>query len=155
MSLFGSLEKDAQEAAAKVSAQFPGSSVTAEVNDKVVTLRGSAPDVATKGQIMSAFSALVPKAENVINVIHAERPGAQAAAPSSLPTPSAASTVPSGAPSIGGARTHTVVSGDTLSGIAKHYYGHANDYMKIFDANRDKLKDPDKIFPGQVLRIPD
>jgi nucleoid-associated protein YgaU len=51
-------------------------------------------------------------------------------------------------------RIHKVVAGDTLSKIAKHYYGKAGDYMKIFDANKDKLKDPDKIFPGQELVIP-
>jgi nucleoid-associated protein YgaU len=49
---------------------------------------------------------------------------------------------------------YTVKSGDTLSHIALHYYGDGNAYMKIFDANRDILFDPDKIFPGQVLRIP-
>jgi LysM repeat protein len=51
-------------------------------------------------------------------------------------------------------RIHKVVAGDTLSKIAKQYYGNANDYMKIFEANKDKLKDPDKIFPGQDLIIP-
>ena len=49
---------------------------------------------------------------------------------------------------------HTVKSGDTLSKIAKEAYGNANDYMKIFDANKPMLKDPDKIYPGQKLRIP-
>ena len=49
---------------------------------------------------------------------------------------------------------YEVKSGDTLSKIAKHYYGNANLYGKIFDANRDLLKDPDKIYPGQKLRIP-
>jgi LysM repeat protein len=50
--------------------------------------------------------------------------------------------------------TYTVVKGDTLSKIAKEFYGNANEYMKIFNANRDQLKDPDKIQIGQVLRIP-
>lgn len=49
----------------------------------------------------------------------------------------------------------TVVKGDTLSAIAKKYYGNANAYMKIFEANKDVLTDPDKIKPGQKLRIPD
>jgi nucleoid-associated protein YgaU len=48
----------------------------------------------------------------------------------------------------------TVKSGDTLSKIAKEAYGDANAYMKIFEANKPMLKDPDKIYPGQVLRIP-
>lgn len=49
---------------------------------------------------------------------------------------------------------YTVVSGDNLSKIAKAQYGHANKYMAIFEANKPMLKDPDKIYPGQNLRIP-
>ncbi|MEY4909309.1 MAG: peptidoglycan-binding protein LysM [Pseudomonadota bacterium] len=51
-------------------------------------------------------------------------------------------------------RWHTVVRGDTLSGIAKAEYGNANAYMKIFEANKPMLSHPDKIYPGQTLRIP-
>ena len=54
----------------------------------------------------------------------------------------------------GSARTYTVQPGDTLSGIAKKHLGDGNAYMKIFDANRDQLSDPDKIKPGQVLKMP-
>jgi nucleoid-associated protein YgaU len=50
--------------------------------------------------------------------------------------------------------TYTVKSGDTLSKIAKDHLGSAGAYMKIFEANRDQLDDPDKIKPGQVLKIP-
>jgi nucleoid-associated protein YgaU len=49
---------------------------------------------------------------------------------------------------------YTVVRGDTLSKIAKEQYGNAMKYPVIFEANRPMLKDPDKIYPGQVLRIP-
>ena len=49
---------------------------------------------------------------------------------------------------------YTVVKGDTLSGIAKTQYGAASKYMVIFEANKPMLKDPDLIYPGQVLRIP-
>lgn len=52
------------------------------------------------------------------------------------------------------ARFHTVVKGDTLGKIAKQYYGNAMKYPLIFDANKPMLSDPDKIYPGQVLRIP-
>ena len=52
------------------------------------------------------------------------------------------------------AKTYTVKSGDTLSKIAKEHLGDANAYMKIFEANKDQLSDPDKIKPGQVLKIP-
>jgi len=60
---------------------------------------------------------------------------------------------PSGV-SVSAPRTYTVQKGDTLSKISKQYYGDANKYMRIFEANKDKLKDPDKIQPGQVLTIP-
>jgi nucleoid-associated protein YgaU len=52
------------------------------------------------------------------------------------------------------ARTYTVKAGDTLSKIAREHLGDANAYMKIFEANKDQLSDPDKIKPGQVLKIP-
>jgi nucleoid-associated protein YgaU len=52
------------------------------------------------------------------------------------------------------AQFHTVVSGDTLSKIAKHFYGNAMKYPVIFEANQPMLTHPDKIYPGQVLRIP-
>jgi nucleoid-associated protein YgaU len=49
---------------------------------------------------------------------------------------------------------YTVERGDTLSAIAKEEYGNANEYMKIYEANRPMLSHPDKIYPGQLLRIP-
>ena len=52
------------------------------------------------------------------------------------------------------AKTYTVKAGDTLSAIAKAQMGNAQAYMKIFEANKDQLSDPDKIKPGQVLKIP-
>ena len=51
-------------------------------------------------------------------------------------------------------KTYTVVKGDSLSKIAKRFYGDANRWQKIFDANRDQIKDPDLIQPGQKLKIP-
>ena len=52
------------------------------------------------------------------------------------------------------AKIYVVVAGDSLSKIAKREYGDANEWQRIFDANKDILKDPDKIFPGQKLKIP-
>jgi len=52
-------------------------------------------------------------------------------------------------------QTYTVKAGDTLSKIAKQHYGNANLYMKIFEANKELLRDPDKIQVGQVLKIPE
>ncbi len=52
-------------------------------------------------------------------------------------------------------KTYTVKSGDTLGKIAKEFYGNAMEYPKIFEANKPMLTNPDKIYPGQVLRIPE
>ena len=52
------------------------------------------------------------------------------------------------------ATIYTVAAGDNLSKIAKHFYGNANAWKSIFDANRDQLSDPDRIRPGQILKIP-
>jgi len=51
-------------------------------------------------------------------------------------------------------QTYTVKAGDTLSKISKQFYGSTTDYMRIFDANKDQLKDPDQINVGQELKIP-
>ena len=64
------------------------------------------------------------------------------------------SDVKSGSSSTASERTYEVKAGDTLSKIAKQEYGDANQWKRIFEANKDILKDPDKIYPGQTLRIP-
>ena len=58
------------------------------------------------------------------------------------------------APSTGTGRIYIVVSGDSLSKISKREYGDANQWPKIYEANRDTIKNPDLIYPGQKLRIP-
>ncbi|HEY9223061.1 peptidoglycan-binding protein LysM [Variovorax sp. N23] len=58
------------------------------------------------------------------------------------------------APEAPAAQYHDVVRGDTLSAISKKYYGDANKYNAIFEANKPMLTHPDKIYPGQKLRIP-
>ena len=52
------------------------------------------------------------------------------------------------------AEVYEIVSGDTLGAIAKRYYGNPSKYMKIFEANKDIISDPNKIYPGQKIRIP-
>ena len=52
------------------------------------------------------------------------------------------------------AEFYEIVSGDTLGKIAERYYGKASDYMRIFEANREIIEDPDRIYPGQKIRIP-
>lgn len=93
-----------------------------------VTVSGSAPDQATKERILLAAGNVqgVSSVEDKLVVLN--------------PEPEA--------------RFHTVVSGDTLSAIAKTYYGNANKYPAIFEANKPMLSHPDKIYPGQMLRIP-
>ncbi|MDV3469925.1 LysM peptidoglycan-binding domain-containing protein [Stenotrophomonas sp. C3(2023)] len=64
------------------------------------------------------------------------------------------SSVDSTADVVDGGGTYTVVAGDSLSKIAKAHLGDANAWNRIFEANRDQLSDPDKIQPGQVLKLP-
>ena len=63
----------------------------------------------------------------------------------------ASSTAPLSEPAV---QTYTVVSGDSLSKIARKHYGDANKWRRIFEANQDLIKDPDEIYPGQTLKIP-
>ncbi len=73
-----------------------------------------------------------------------EEPVLPKANPQAAPTPASAA-----AP-----REYVIKSGDTLSKIAKQYYGNANDWKKIFEANTSTIKDANKIFPGQKIIIP-
>jgi nucleoid-associated protein YgaU len=93
-----------------------------------VTVRGQVPDQATREKILLCCG-------NVHAVEHVNDQ-------MTVATPSAE------------ARYYTVKSGDTLSKIAKEMYGDANRYPAIFEANRPMLSNPDKIYPGQTLRIP-
>lgn len=68
----------------------------------------------------------------------------QSGSSSTAPSPAAAAA----------ASTYVVQKGDSLSRIAKERYGNANEWRKIYDANRDQIKDPDLIYPGQTLKIP-
>jgi nucleoid-associated protein YgaU len=61
---------------------------------------------------------------------------------------------PPAAPAAPAAQTYTVVAGDSLSKIAKKFYGDANQWKRIFEANRDRIKNPDLIQPGWRLEIP-
>ncbi len=77
----------------------------------------------------------------------------QSGGSSTAPTASTGSMGGTAAPATS-ARTYTVVSGDSLSKIAKHQYGDAAKWHAIYEANRDKISNPDLIHPGQVLTIP-
>ncbi|HXO84489.1 MAG TPA: LysM peptidoglycan-binding domain-containing protein [Gemmatimonadales bacterium] len=64
------------------------------------------------------------------------------------------STAPDGTTRSDGGQTYVVKPGDSLSKIAKQVYGNTDDWRRIYDANRDIIKDPDLIYPGQTLRLP-
>ena len=64
------------------------------------------------------------------------------------------STAPSTENNANGGRTYVVAKGDSLSAIAQREYGDAQEWRRIYDANRDTIKDPDLIYPGQTLRLP-
>jgi nucleoid-associated protein YgaU len=74
---------------------------------------------------------------------------------STAPAPSASAPPPPSVPPVAAARTYVVVKGDSLSRIAKQQYGDANKWPKIYEANRNIIKDPNLIYPGQTLRIPE
>lgn len=99
-----------------------------DVQGDTVKVSGSAPDQATKEKLVVALGNVAGVAA-VDESVTAEKAEAEAV-------------------------IYVVRKGDTLSAIAQKHYGKASKYMKIFEANRPMLKDPDKIYPGQSLRIP-
>lgn len=103
-----------------------------------VTLQGTAKSVAAKEKaalIAGNVKGVASVDDNGITVSGAQTAGSATAAPAA-------------------SRYYTIQSGDTLSKIAKEHYGDANAYNKIFEANREVIGDPDKIYPGQRIRIP-
>ena len=99
-------------------------------NDKLL-IRGDAPNQNIKNEVWDKIKFIDPKYADLTADIGID---------ASLAVP---------------ARIYEVVGGDTLSKIAKKFYGDANQYKKIFEANKDQLKDPDKIQVGQKLKVPD
>ena len=157
MGLFGkSLEEKTAEAVKGLRGTIPGlKGLDAVVEGKNVTLTGEAATLEAKGKAMAEFNKLV-ETENTFNKIVVA--AAPAAAPAPVPAAAAVGTDGAPPPPVAAAaaeRIHVVEKGDTLGAIAKKYYGKAGAYMKIFEANKDILTDPDKIKPGQRLRIPD
>jgi len=120
---------------------------SAEERDGKLHFNGTVKSDDEKNQIWNAIKTIPDWQKEIVADI---KVAAGAHAPASAP----AAPAQSAAPHDEGSRTHTVQAGDTLSAIAKKYYGNANDYMEIYNANRDQLSDPNKISPGQVLKIP-
>lgn len=109
--------------------------------DKLL-IRASAPSAELKNRVWDQIKLVDPSYADLIADIQAPAAAAAAAA-------AASST-----PATPAARTYTVQPGDSLSKISKQFYGDATQYMKIFEANKDKLSDPDKIKAGMNLLIP-
>ena len=78
----------------------------------------------------------------------------QGGSSSTAPAPARPVPTPAGTSGTTVGKTYTVVAGDSLSKIAKREYGDANAWNRIYEANRDIIKNPDLIYPGQTLKIP-
>jgi nucleoid-associated protein YgaU len=108
--------------------------------DNKLYIRAEAPSQDVKNRVWDQIKLVDPSLSDLTADIDA--PAAAAAAAASAGGPSST------------ARTYTVQPGDSLSKISRQFYGDANKYMKIFEANKDKLSDPDKVRAGMDLVIP-
>ena len=131
--LFGESEKEASRRSAALSdfvnrMKLGVEDLRIEVSEDTATVHGKAQSQAVKEKVVLAVGNTegIARVDDRISVVE--------------PEPEAT--------------YYTVVKGDTLSKIAKEHYGNAMKYPVIFTANEPMLKDPDKIYPGQVLRIP-
>jgi nucleoid-associated protein YgaU len=106
--------------------------------DKLL-IRASAPSADLKNRVWDQIKLVDPSFSDLI---------------ADIQSPAAAAAAAGGPPSTVEARTYTVQPGDNLSKISKQFYGDANKYMKIFEANKDKMSDPDKVRVGTELVIP-
>lgn len=128
--IFGPGDDPAEKIKAMIAADNPGvENLEVTFNDGVVQLGGSPKS-------SDALEKAILMAGNVQGVGEVKLAGSVGTAPSD------------------DTQYHIIVSGDTLSGIAKKYYGDANKYPKIFEANREVIKDANLIYPGQKIRIP-
>jgi len=103
-------------------------------------IQGAAPSEAIKNEVWDKIKAI----DSAFSDLNCDL-----SVDTSLPQPQ-----PAAAAADAGGRTYTVKPGDTLSKIAKEFYGSANEYNKIFEANKDQLSSPDRINVGQELKIP-
>jgi nucleoid-associated protein YgaU len=110
------------------------------VQDNKLFIQGAAPSEQIKNDVWNQIKAADSSYSDLTCDLTVD---------SSLPQPQG-----SGASSSGSQRVYRVQAGDTLSKIAKEFYGNANEYSRIFEANRDKLQNPDRINVGQELVIP-
>jgi nucleoid-associated protein YgaU len=120
--------------------------LTVRQSGNVFEIHGEADDLRAKQSAFKTITDRVGVAAGVVNMIQiATEAGAYKPAGMTAGTSTTAGA---------SGRTHKVQKGETLSHIAQKYYGKASEYPKLFEANRDQLKDPDKIREGMTLRIP-
>ena len=126
------------------SLNIPGvQKLNARATGNTIEITGQADSIASKQNAIKAITSKVGDAGlvNKIEVVQQKAP---------QPTPAAAA--PGAQPAAG--RTHKVAKGETLSHIAQKYYGKASEYNRIFEANKDQIKDPNKIREGMTIKIP-
>jgi LysM repeat protein len=114
------------------------------IQDNKLFIQGAAPSEQIKNDVWNQIKAVDSSYSDLTCDLTID--------PSLAPPATQAAAASAGGASTG--RTYKVQAGDTLSKIAKEFYGDANKYPRIFEANRDKLESPDKIRPGQELTIP-
>ncbi len=118
------------------------------IQDNKLFVQGEAPSDQIKNRVWDEIKRVDPTYSDLT---------ADLTVNSSLPQPAQQSASPAHAAAsaaTGGMQTYTVKSGDTLSKISQQFLGSSGEYMKIFEANRDQLDNPDKIKVGQTLKIP-
>ena len=128
--LFGKDDDPAAKIQESIEANNPG------ITELGVTYNDGTVDLSGKADSAEAVEKAVLLAGNVKGVTDVKIDNMDAPAP---------------APEV---EYYTIASGDSLSKIAKKFYGNAMDYPKLFDANREVIKDADLIYPGQKIRIP-
>jgi LysM repeat protein len=111
------------------------------VQDDKLFMQGAAPNDAIKNKVWDQIKVVDASYSDLTCDLSID---------SSLPAPAEETEAPAAA----AAQTYTVQPGDSLSKIARHFYGNANAYMRIFEANKDQLDDPNNIQVGMELNIP-
>lgn len=130
--------------------------LVARQNGNTIEIHGTAESIAAKQSAFKTISDRVGDTAGIMNLIQVAQETPQAQPPQAMPQSmaSASGMAPQPAAQPAQQRTHTVAKNENLGAIAQHYYGKASEYKKIFEANRDKLSDPDKVREGMTLVIP-
>ncbi len=150
--VFNTDEDAAEKIKEFINANNPGvKNLEVSYDDGIVKLSGEC----TSGEAHEKTVLMAGNCKGVKDVYAAELtyPAPQAATKSAPATGGGPAEAPD-APGPTDAEFYVIQAGDTLSKLAKKHYGNAMQYMKIFEANREVIQDPDKIFVGQKIRIP-